>query len=75
MPATLVTGLFLVSYNFFLLVLFLQKPLADFPLWGVPKELTSNLSSFKAFTPHLFKFNFLSFLSFFLSEAITSLLG
>ena len=75
MPTTLVAGLFLVSYNFFLLVLFLQKPLADFPFWGVPKELTFNLSSFKASTPHLFRFNFLSFLSFFLSEPITSLPG
>ena len=75
MPATLVAGPFLISHNFLLLVLFPQKPLADFLFWGVPREPTFNLSSFKVSTPHLFKFSFLSFLSFFLSELISSLPG
>ena len=75
MPATLVAGPFLVSYNILLLVLFPQKPLTDFSFWGVLRELTSNLSSFKGSTPHLFRFSFLSFLSFFPSEPIPSLPG
>ena len=64
------------SHSFLLLMPFPQKLLADFPFWGVPRELTSNLSSFKAFTPHLFRFSFfvyLSFCHFFLSEPIPSL--
>ena len=66
MSATLVVGPFHVSHNFLLLVLFPQNPLVDFPLWGVFKELTSNLSSFKA--SHLFQTNFfrLTFLAAFL---------
>ena len=60
MLTTLVAGPFLVSHNFLLLVLFSQKPLADFPFWDVPRELTSNLSSFKASTPHIFRFSFLA---------------
>ena len=64
MPATLVAGPFLVSHNFFLLVFFPQKFLADFPFWGVFKELTSNLSSFKASKSHIFKLSFLAVFPF-----------
>ena len=47
-PATLVAGLFLISHNFLLLVLLPQKSPADFPFWGVPKEMTFSPFSFKA---------------------------
>ena len=60
MPATLVAGPFLVSHSFLLLVLFPQKPLADILFWGVPRELTSNLSSLKTSMTHLFRFSILA---------------
>ena len=47
-PATLVAGPFLISHNFLLLVLLPQKSPADFPFWGVPKEMTFSPFSFKA---------------------------
>ena len=50
---TLVAGPFLISHNFLLLVLLPQKSLADFPFWGVLKELTFDPSSFKASHPFL----------------------
>ena len=54
----------LFSHSLLLLMPFPQKLLADFPFWGVSRELTSNLSSFKISTPHLFRFSFLGYLSF-----------
>ena len=72
--ATLVTGPFLISHNFLLLVFLPQKSLADFLFYGVLRELTFNHSSFKASKPHLFRLSFcLPFpLSFFPSELIPS---
>ena len=54
----LTTDSFFVSHSFLLLMHFPQKLLVDFPFWSVPRELTSNLSFFKASTPYLFRFSF-----------------
>ena len=54
----------LFSHSFLLLIPFPQKILTEFPFWGVPRELISNLSSFKDSTPHLFRFSFFGYLSF-----------
>ena len=65
-------GPFLIPHNFLLFVLSPWKSLANFPFWGVPRELTS------AFWPfYLFRLSFwLSFfLSFFPSERNPFLLG
>ena len=50
---TLVAGPFLISHNFLLLVLLPQKSPANFPFWGVLKDMTFDPSSFKA--SHLFQ--------------------
>ena len=73
-PATLVASPFLIPHYFLLLGFLPQKPLANFPFWGVLKELTFGPSSFKASRSHLFKLNFWLYLplSFFLSELILS---
>ena len=75
MSATLMAGSFPVSDRFHLLVLFLEKSLADFPFWGVLGQLTFNLSSFKASYFSDLAFGCLSLLSFFLSEWNPFLLG
>ena len=76
-PTTLVASPFLIPHYFLLLGFLPQKHLANFPFWGVLKELTFGPSSFKASKSHIFKLNFWLFLplSFFLSELIPSLPG
>ena len=65
-------GPFLVPYNFLFLVLSPWKSLADFPFWGVLRELTSAFWLF-----YLFRLSFwlFFFLSFFPSERNPFLLG
>jgi len=53
-------GPFLISHNFLLLVFLSQKSLADFPFWGVLKELTFGPFSFKASKPLPFQTQFLA---------------
>ena len=74
LPATLVVDSFLVPHYFLLLGFLPHNPLADFPFWGVLKELTFSPSSFKASRSHIFKLNFWLFflLSFFTSELVPS---
>ena len=70
--AKLVAGPFFISYYFLLLEFIPPKLLADFPFWGVLKELTFCPSSFKASRSHFFRLNFWLFfpLLFFPSELI-----
>ena len=74
MPAILVASPFLIPHYFLLLGFLLQKLIADFSFWGVLKELTFGLFSFKASRSHLFRLDFWLFfpLSFFPSELILS---